>query len=127
MFEPPVLPHRYVAWTDPADPDAQEECRVCGGQGDPRKPGLHRDEIAPEQPADPDQSLLEHLVALVRAELADTQVPLLDSQLDILARRAAGALYWRGAIRPRRSDWRPPRALAPCPAPAQEGATRALS
>ncbi|MFC4120390.1 hypothetical protein [Nonomuraea zeae] len=109
MFEPHVLPHRYVAWTDPADPDAQEECRVCGGPGDPLRPGLHREEIAPQPRAEPDaRPLLDYLVELVRAELADTQVALLDSQLDILARRAAGALYLRGAIRPRRSDWRPP-------------------
>ncbi|MCK2219434.1 hypothetical protein MF672_037400 [Actinomadura sp. ATCC 31491] len=109
MFEPPVLPHRYVPWTDPDDPDAAEECRVCGGEPDPRRPGLHRDEIAPEPAADPAElPLPEHLVRLVRAELAEAPVPLLDSQLDVLARRVALGLYLRGAIRPRRSDWRPP-------------------
>ncbi len=57
---------------------------------------------------DADLPLLEFLIRLVRTELADTPVPLLDSQLDILARRAAHALYLRGAIKTRRSDWRPP-------------------
>ncbi|MEV4475363.1 hypothetical protein [Nonomuraea sp. NPDC049504] len=109
MYESHVQPHRYVAWKDPGDQDAEEECRVCGEQEDPRRPGLHRNEIAPERPADPAElPLLDHLVRVIRTELADTRVPLLDAHLDILARRAAHALYLRGAIRPRRSDWRPP-------------------
>ncbi|GGT09755.1 hypothetical protein GCM10010156_77950 [Planobispora rosea] len=107
MTETLTFNHRPVPWRP--GPGEPVECRVCGSLPDPHDPSRHLGEILPPLAVVPDDSsTLEELVRILRAELADTPVFLTDSQLDLLARRAADALYRRGAIKVRRSDWRPP-------------------
>ncbi|GII01547.1 hypothetical protein Pta02_35550 [Planobispora takensis] len=86
--------------------EAETVCWVCGVAVDPADRSLHRGEIAPAPPAPDDLPLLEDVTRIVRAELAETPVSLTDDQLDLLARRAARALYHRGAIRAR-NRWHP--------------------
>uniref|UniRef100_UPI003F496BD6 hypothetical protein n=1 Tax=Nonomuraea sp. CA-251285 TaxID=3240002 RepID=UPI003F496BD6 len=98
-----VYDHRFRQ--DPEDP---EECRVCGdAKGD--RPGLHKGEIAPlGVPDGLDEDTLAYLIRLVRAAFTESSVAVLEGDLDILARRAVLTLHGRGAIKPRRSTWRPP-------------------
>ncbi|MFB9719826.1 hypothetical protein [Planobispora longispora] len=81
--------------------EAETVCWVCGVAVDPADRSLHRGEIAPAPRGPDDPSLLEDVTRILRAELAATPVSLTDDQLGLLARRAAQALYHRGAIRPR--------------------------
>ncbi|MEV0584617.1 hypothetical protein [Nonomuraea sp. NPDC050310] len=111
MSAEPAFNHRPKVWPQAAHDDEVEDpdtCWVCGVKINPRDRSLHAGELAPSQLTDPDEeSTRDYVETLLRTELADTPVSLLDSQVALLARRAAAALYARGAIRPRRSDWRP--------------------
>ncbi|MEU6718262.1 hypothetical protein ABZ897_42920 [Nonomuraea sp. NPDC046802] len=95
--------------TDDLDLAPAGTCVVCGSLADPEDPTRHQGEQQPGQAPDPprppvpdrsSQPLLRHVESLLRAELADTPVPLTAQQLDTLACRAAFTLYHHGALKP---------------------------
>jgi hypothetical protein len=102
---PATRTYHHRPKTDPEDPT---QCGVCGDPINRTTPTLHAGERPQTVPSDPrDMTTLAYAARLVRGQLAELPLYLTDEQLDLVARVAVEALYYRGGLKTRRSAWHP--------------------